>query len=211
MPQTKSPLQTLQVAALEEGWNYREQARLGWWPNFIDAQQCQSTWDELNQLVTLEEGFINIYGKRHKIPRLQAWFGDHDYSYSGETLSSKPMVGILATLCERCEQIAETRFNSVLVNYYRDGQDYMGWHADDEDELGTQPVIASLTFGACRDFDLKHKQTGERLRLALSDGSLLVMAGATQHFWQHSLPKRLRLQQPRFNLTFRYIHSMDAD
>lgn len=156
--------------------------------------------------VALEQGYVTLYGKRHAIPRLQAWFGPQSYTYSGESLAAKPLPPILQALLERCEQQAETSLNSVLVNYYRDGRDKIGWHSDDEPELGNQPVIGSLTLGACRDFDLKHRESGEKLRIPLTDGSLLVMAGATQHFWRHSIPARLKLTEPRFNLTFRYIN-----
>jgi alkylated DNA repair dioxygenase AlkB len=100
-------------------------------------------------------------------------------------------------------------FNSVLINLYRDGNDSMGWHADDEKELGTDPAIASVSLGATRDLLLRYRQRNASIpnqRIALSDGSLLLMAGTTQHFWQHSLPKRKKSVTPRINLTFRYIH-----
>ena len=192
--------------SLSVGWQSLPQARLGWWPNFIAPCARVAIRQQLMDELQLEQGVVSVYGQRYLIPRLQAWYGEHDYRYSGESLSAQPMTELLTQLMGDCEQQAESSFNSVLVNYYRDGRDRMGWHSDDEHELGSQPVIASLSLGACRDFDLKHKESGEKLRIALSDGSLLVMAGATQHFWRHALPQRLRCKAPRLNLTFRYVH-----
>ena len=104
------------------------------------------------------------------------------------------------------EAAAAARFNSVLANNYRHGQDSMGWHSDDEPELGPEPVIASLSFGAERPFDFRHKRDHHlKHRLLLSHGSLLVMQGNTQQLWQHQLPKRSRVQAGRVNLTFRWI------
>ena len=198
---------SLPLEPLKQGWQSLPDARIGWWPNFIKAVECQSLWLQIMQQVALEQGHVILYGKRHRIPRLQAWFGSQDYRYSGETLKATPLPPVLTSLLKRCEQRAEAAFNSVLVNYYRDGMDKMGWHSDDEPELGAQPVIASLSLGAKRDFDLKHKGTGQKLRVPVTDGSLLLMAGTCQRFWQHSVPKRAKLTQPRINLTFRFIHS----
>lgn len=191
---------------IKRGWNSLPEARLGWWPDFISEAERALLWEQVLKQVELEQGHVTLYGKRHLIPRLQAWYGPEGYTYSGETLPAKTIPPILMELLERCEQQAEAQFNSVLVNYYRDGLDKMGWHSDDEPELGYQPVIASLSLGAERDFDLKHKHSGEKIRIGTSDGSLLIMAGACQHFWQHAVPKRTKLHQPRINLTFRYIY-----
>ncbi|MGB5120416.1 MAG: alpha-ketoglutarate-dependent dioxygenase AlkB, partial [Vibrio fluvialis] len=113
---------------------------------------------------------------------------------------------MLADLKQRCELLACQAFNSVLANLYRDGQDSMGWHQDNEPELGQQPVIASLSLGETRRFVLRHLHSKEKLELPLSHGSLLIMAGNTQHFWQHCVPKTVRTLEPRINLTFRLIH-----
>ena len=114
---------------------------------------------------------------------------------------------VLLQLKEKVENYSEIKFNSVLLNEYPDGEVGMGWHSDDEKELGTDPIIASLSFGANRDFIFKHKtdRSIENVKLHLKSGSLLLMLGSTQHYWKHSLPKRLKVKEPRINLTFRNI------
>lgn len=191
---------------LKTGWNSIHQARLGWWPHFIPASEREPLWLALMEQVELTQGQVNLFGKRHLIPRLQAWFGPQSYTYSGVTLKAKSVPPILRHLLTECQQQVEAQFNSVLVNYYRDGKDKMGWHSDDEAELGGGPLIASLSLGATRDFDLKHKLSREKIRIPLTDGSLLVMAGECQKYWQHSVPQRNKLIRPRINLTFRYIY-----
>ncbi|MBD1388822.1 alpha-ketoglutarate-dependent dioxygenase AlkB [Neiella sp. HB171785] len=186
------------------GWQTLGDSQFGWWPDFVAEQSCQ-LWQQLMAQVTLQTGIITVFGKRHRIPRLQAWFGPKPYRYSGETLPPQALPPVLELLMAQAMERAQARFDSVLVNYYRDGRDHMGWHSDDEPELGANPVIASLSLGAARDFDLRHRHSKQRIRLSLSDGSLLVMAGRCQHEWQHALPKRLRIQQPRINLTFRNL------
>jgi alkylated DNA repair dioxygenase AlkB len=134
-----------------------------------------------------------------------AWCGERDYTYSGHTHKAAPLTPALQQLWPQVEQAAAARFNTVLLNYYRTGQDSMGWHADDEPELGRNPVIASLSLGAARRFKLRHNQTRAVVDIELPSGSLLVMAGALQHHWQHCLPKSARVTAPRLNLTFRWI------
>jgi alkylated DNA repair dioxygenase AlkB len=148
---------------------------------------------------------IRLWGKEYPQPRLTAWHGDKRYTYSGLTLDPAPWTPLLAALRGAVAQAAGAPFNSVLLNLYRDGADSMGMHSDDEAELGLNPVIASLSLGATRTFVLKHKRDRETLKLELHDGSLLVMAGATQHHWQHGIPKQPSVKQPRLNLTFRFI------
>ncbi|WP_371196228.1 alpha-ketoglutarate-dependent dioxygenase AlkB [Glaciecola sp. SC05] len=150
---------------------------------------------------------ITLFGKRMKVPRLQAWYGDADagYSYSGLMMEPLPWEDKLFKLKEYCEQSCQTRFNSVLVNLYRDGQDSMGMHADNEPELGVDPVIASVSLGATRNFDFKHKQSSEKRRIALSNGSLLIMRGSTQQYWQHGISKTKKVDSERINFTFRYV------
>lgn len=148
---------------------------------------------------------ITLWGKRMLQPRLSAWYGEARYRYSGMTLEPQPFTPLQLEIKQAVEAACGHRFNSVLLNYYRDGQDSMGFHSDDEKELGRNPVIASVSFGAPRTFILKHKHLPRTLKLALGDGSLLVMAGALQHHWRHGINKDKSASGPRVNLTFRAI------
>ena len=149
---------------------------------------------------------IVLWGKRHLQPRLTAWYGERAYAYSGLTLTARPLTPLLETIRQALEAVTGHPFNSVLLNYYRDGQDSMGMHSDDEAELGPAPAIASFSLGATRSFVLKQKGGAQRLKVDLSDGNVLLMAGSTQQYWLHGLPKSARSCGPRLNLTFRYIH-----
>jgi alkylated DNA repair dioxygenase AlkB len=142
-------------------------------------------------------------------PRLTAWYADAglSYTYSGVTHQAEPWLPELLDIKRRVETASGAEFNSLLLNLYRGGQDSMGFHADDEPELGENPVIASVSFGAVRDFILKHRKSKEKMTFALAHGSLLVMAGSCQHFWIHSIPKRAGEIGERINLTFRKIIS----
>lgn len=148
---------------------------------------------------------ITVYGKTYLQPRLTAWHGETSYSYSGMTLHPLPFTPLQLLLKQAVEQATGRQFNSVLLNYYRDQRDSMGFHADDEKELGPHPAIASLSFGAARTFILKHRRQPRQLKLALGDGSLLLMAGALQSHWLHGINKESKPCGPRINLTFRYI------
>jgi alkylated DNA repair dioxygenase AlkB len=151
---------------------------------------------------------IKIFGKEHTQPRLVAWFSDSDvlYTYSGIKLVGADWPPSILKLKEMIELESSAKFNSLLINYYRDGKDYMGWHSDDEEELGENPLIASLSFGATRDFKIRYKKDHKiQLSLELEDNHLLIMKGECQHFWHHCLPKRLRVNKERLNLTFRLI------
>ncbi len=151
---------------------------------------------------------IYIFGRWVHQPRLMAWYSDPQvtYKYSGITLGPAAWPSEIIAIKERIERDFQLQFNSVLLNLYRDGKDYMGFHSDDEKELGPDPVIASLSLGAVRTFQLRHKLDKEKkLDLELEHGSLLVMAGKSQSYWQHGLPKRKRVHEPRINLTFRMV------
>ena len=151
---------------------------------------------------------IHIYGKRIPLPRLTAWYGDpgKSYSYSGITSAPNKWNKGLLYIKAKIEQATALTFNSVLLNWYRNGDDHMGWHADDETELGDNPVIASVNFGATRDFVLRRiDDPTQKIVIPLQHGSLLVMRGELQHYWQHSLPKRKAVNSSRFNLTFRTV------
>lgn len=151
------------------------------------------------------EETVVVYGKRHLQPRLSAWQGDAAYTYSGLRLEPLPFRPLLQTIRAAVEQATGRRFNSVLLNYYRNERDSMGMHADDEPELGPEPAIASVSFGATRSFVLRHKSSKRTIKLDLSDGSLLLMAGQFQKAWLHGINKLNRPIGPRVNLTFRYI------
>jgi len=148
---------------------------------------------------------VLVYGKRHLQPRLTAWHGEAGYTYSGLTLAPLPMTPLLAQLRSAVEAATGHRYNSVLLNYYRDGADSMGMHSDDEPELGPHPAIASLSYGATRTFILRHKLSKRTLKFDLADGNLLLMAGTLQQNWLHGINKTAKPMGPRLNLTFRYI------
>jgi alkylated DNA repair dioxygenase AlkB len=148
---------------------------------------------------------IVVYGKRYLQPRLTAWYGEASYTYSGLTLDPLPLTPLLEQLRRTVEDVTGHRYNSVLLNHYRDGRDSMGMHSDDESELGPDPVIASLSFGASRSFLMRHKTRKLGQKIELTDGSLLLMRGSTQHNWLHGINKTVKSTESRVNLTFRYI------
>lgn len=152
---------------------------------------------------------VVVWGKAHKQPRLVSWFGDDDkaYTYSGITLQANPWTPLLASVRASVEKLSNHSYNSALLNYYRDGRDGMGFHSDDEKELGPEPVIASLSLGATRIFVMKHRRRGTAsdVKIPLESGSLLLMKGATQTNWKHGIPKESGACGPRVNLTFRNI------
>jgi alkylated DNA repair dioxygenase AlkB len=154
-----------------------------------------------------QEESIFIYGRWVKVPRLMCWYGDPGawYQYSGVNHQPMPWTATLQAIREKVERQCQCTFNSVLANLYRDGKDSMGCHADDEKELGPNPVIASLSLGDERLFRLHHKKTKDKLDIVLGHGDLLVMAGTLQHHWMHAVPKTKKLKTPRINLTFRKI------
>ncbi len=150
---------------------------------------------------------LRFGGKEVLVPRLQAWYGDRRYGYSGLQLTPLPWTPALDGMRRRISEVAQFEFNSVLVNNYRDGNDSVAWHADDERELGPDPHIASLSLGATRRFELKHRTRKlSRLNLSLESGSLLLMGSGLQRHWVHQLPKDTGITLPRINLTFRFIH-----
>jgi alkylated DNA repair dioxygenase AlkB len=150
---------------------------------------------------------IRMFGRVVDSPRLSAWIGDADatYRYSGTPFMPKPWTDSLAALRDRVAEACGARFNSVLANLYRDGNDRMGWHSDDEPELGAEPVIASLSLGEERSFRFRAKAGGEVVGIELPHGSLLRMAGQTQRLYKHELPVRRRVAGARMNLTFRWV------
>lgn len=157
-----------------------------------------------------QQEHIRLYGKCIPLPRLTAWYGDsgRSYTYSGITSRPNAWNAVLLHLKQRIEACTGCAFNSVLLNWYRDGEDHINWHSDDERELGRNPTVASANFGATRDFLLRRKDDPSRkLVVPLRHGTLLVMRGELQHHWEHAVPKRKRVHESRFNLTFRRIVS----
>lgn len=155
-----------------------------------------------------KQDYIQMFGKRIALPRLTSWYGDpgQNYTYSGIRSEPNPWNKGLSYLKSRVEAVAGQTFNSVLLNWYRHGEDHLAWHADDEKELGKNPTIASLNFGEPRDFLLRRNDNHNcKLVVPLVHGSLLLMRGELQHYWQHSVPKRKKIKASRFNLTFRNI------
>jgi len=148
---------------------------------------------------------VVLYGKRYLQPRLTAWFGEASYTYSGLTLAPAPMTPLLNGLRRTVEDLTGHRYNSVLLNYYRDGADSMGMHSDDEPELGPAPAIASLSLGATRTFILRHKLNKRTVKIDLTDASLLLTAGDFQKYWLHGINKTAKPTGERLNLTFRYV------
>ena len=165
-------------------------------------------------LISLREGIhwethrIRLFGREVDSPRLSCWIGDEGaaYTYSGARFQPHPWPAALLTVRQRLTDELGCVFNSVLANRYRDGRDCMGWHSDNESELGPQPLIASLSLGATRRFVLKHRHDSSRkLELEMPHGSLLVMGGDTQRNYKHALPRTARPLGERINLTFRRI------
>ncbi|ENM5730314.1 alpha-ketoglutarate-dependent dioxygenase AlkB [Vibrio mimicus] len=179
---------------------------LYWFPQFLTKKQADHYFERLQAELNWQQKSIRLFGKSVLQPRLIAWYGERNYRYSGLTLAAEPFPELLAQLKTKCEHAAHAHFNSVLANLYRDGQDSMGWHQDNEAELGTNPVIASLSLGDSRRFILRHNNDHNmKIECELTHGDLLIMAGNTQHHWQHAIPKTRQNKQPRINLTFRNI------
>lgn len=178
------------------------------WPAAFAPDEATRLFGELREEVRWEQEDILIFGERRRVPRLVAWHGDPGaaYRYSGADHQPEPWLPVLEVIRARVEAITGSGYNAVLLNLYRDGRDGMGWHSDDEPELGRNPVIASVSLGAERRFCLRHRRRPAlRLDLPLPHGSVLCMAGATQHHWVHALPKTKRPVGPRINLTFRRV------
>ncbi|HRD65738.1 MAG TPA: alpha-ketoglutarate-dependent dioxygenase AlkB [Candidatus Competibacter sp.] len=173
------------------------------------SADCARLFDVLQRETAWQQHTITLYGRAIVSPRLSAWYGDPDaiYSYSGLRLEPVSWTPTLLLVRERIERLAAAHFNSALLNLYRDGQDSMGWHSDDEPELGRNPVIASVSFGATRRFLMQHKKRRLRVELRLEDGDVLVLGGTTQHCWRHHVPKTRQPTGSRINLTFRSIQS----
>lgn len=173
------------------------------------ADLTEDQWKAIRfELIPWQRDVIRMYGKEIPLPRLSSWHGDPEraYTYSGIHLKPQPWNIPLDWLRDQLECLCGIRFNSVLMNWYRDGHDHISWHADDETELGKNPVIASVNLGATRRFLLRRADDQAlKIEFPLSHGSVLIMSGALQHHWQHSVPKQAAVNDSRINLTFRVI------
>ena len=177
--------------------------------NFFTNQESEKLHQNLIENIQWRQDKIKMFGKLIDQPRLTAFYGNtnKDYSYSGIVMKPIDWNEDLLFIKNRVEEIVKINFTNVLLNYYRDGKDSMGWHSDDEKELGQNPVICSVSFGESRVFQMRHKFRKEikKVDIPLTNGSFLLMKGATQHFWQHQIPKTTRNLESRINLTFRVI------
>jgi len=177
--------------------------------NFLKQKEADDYFNILSATIHWKQEEIKYYGKTYPVPRKTAWYGYDglNYSYSGINCNPEPWTKELLELKIKIEELLpEQDFNSVLLNMYRDGNDKVSWHSDDEKELGTDPIIASLSLGATRRFDIKHKLEPELThKFELTNGSLIIMKGAMQHHWLHQVPIQKKISEPRINLTFRKI------
>jgi alkylated DNA repair dioxygenase AlkB len=206
MPQEQRPppVEEMHTVQLQDG-------DLRFWPHAFPADDAAALFAALRSNIEWASEEIVILGQPRRVPRLVAWHGDPGaaYTYSGTPHEPRPWTPELTVIRSHIERLSGQRFNSVLLNLYRDGRDGMGWHADDEPELGRNPVIASVSFGATRRFRLRHrKNRAEPVTLPLTDGSLLLMAGPTQHHWVHAVPKTAVAVGERINLTYRRVDSL---
>ena len=179
-----------------------------YYPNFFSSEEASVYFKMLKDKVEWQQDDIKLFGKTYKQPRLTALYGSNEkpYSYSGITMFPKPFISILKEIKQKIEKISEVQFTTALLNLYRDGNDSNGWHSDNEKELGQNPVIVSISFGADRVFQLRYKHDKKgRANILLENGSLLLMKGRTQENWQHQIPKSKKITEPRINITFRYI------
>jgi alkylated DNA repair dioxygenase AlkB len=193
-------------APLEPTSYVLKDAILHYLPAYYDTATSDNFLATLLHETPWHQDEITMFGKRLKTPRLSAYYGDKSYAYSGIQLLPHPFTPLLNELKSTVEKLANSSFNAVLLNRYRDGKDSMGWHADDEAVLGQNPVIASVNFGASRRFMLRHKTERQlKTEFNLGHGAILIMSGATQHHWQHQVPKTNQCFEERVNLTFRKI------
>ena len=185
-------------------------AEIEYFQKFFSREKSLFFLSKLTDTIKWKQNTIKMYGKENPVPRLESWYGDpgKSYAYSGIRMEPNPWTDELKEIKRSIEAEVEIIFNSVLINYYRDGQDRVAWHSDDEKELGKNPVIGSVSFGAERTFKLRHKQYKEnnlKQSIVLKNGSFLLMKGATQHHWMHEIPRTAKPIGPRINLTFRVI------
>ena len=183
-------------------------ATITYYGNFLASGVAESYFNELLTETPWQQDDIKVFNKIYAQPRLTALYAVNDktYTYSGITMQPHPFTPLLLKIKKKVETLSGLEFTTCLLNLYRQGKDSNGWHADDEKELGVNPAIASISLGHPRMFKFRRKDDKKNvLKLLLTSGSLLLMEGSTQHFWQHQLPKTSRKIGPRINLTFRHI------
>lgn len=182
-------------------------AEIEYHPSLFDSEKSNELFQLLKNEIPWQHDEITVYGKKHLQPRLTSLYGNDGKSYGYSNIIMRPnrWNPLLMFIKNNVESICNENFTTVLLNYYRDGKDSNGWHADNEKELGRNPIIASVSFGVERVFQLKHNVTNQRQSINLENGSLIVMKGATQHFWKHQIPKSSKEIGARINLTFRII------
>lgn len=177
--------------------------------HWLEEVEAAALLERFKEEIHWKREQIQLFGKTYWQPRLIAWYGDVPYAYSGKRWDPEPWHPELLRLKEALEKHSQRPYNSVLLNWYRDGADSMGWHSDDEAELGSEPCIASLSLGATRRFFFKHRSDKSMgtIRKDLENGSLLLMKGKTQEYWQHRVAKTKRPVGSRINLTFRWVNA----
>lgn len=175
--------------------------------DFFSDAEANIYFNKLVSEIKWANDEVVMFGKKLLLSRKMAFYGDNNVSYIYSKIQRKALVwnSDLIEIKRKIELKSQNQFNSCLLNYYLDGTEGMGWHSDDEKELGVNPVIASLSLGAERKFVFKHKVTHDKVEVFLKHGSLLLMRGSIQHHWLHGLPKSKKIQRPRINLTFRMI------
>jgi alkylated DNA repair dioxygenase AlkB len=175
--------------------------------DFYAVADCERIYHRLLQEQNWPDNHYIVAGRQFTLPRLQTWHADPGikYSYSNNLLETRSWTSLLSDIRAKIELCLDFSFNSVLVNWYRNGEDYVGWHADNERELGEQPFIVSLTFGTERLFEFRHKKSLESGSLLLRSGTLLIMRPNFQRHWLHSVPIEKNLMVGRINLTFRKV------
>lgn len=180
-----------------------------YYPNFFNRKKTAHLYQELLSKIAWENDKLMMFGKQITTQRKVALYGDKDYAYNYSNSSKKAVLWTpeLIQLKKEVEEKCNTIFNACLLNLYHNGKETMGWHADDEPELGKNPLIASISLGADRTFSFKHKKNKQTISIVLEKGSLLLMKGETQIYWLHKLPSTRLVKTPRINLTFRNILS----
>ena len=180
-------------------------AELTLWEHFFSREEADNFYKILLSETPWKQEEITVFDKTYLTPRMTVWYGKRRRD---STKPETPLTPALQLIKERVEAISEIQFTSVLVNLYRDGKDGVGWHRDQDRELGPNPIVASVSFGETRPFEIRHKfkKEMEKIRIPLNHGSFLLMGGTMQHFWEHQIPKTAKDIKPRINLTFRIVH-----
>lgn len=174
---------------------------------FFSSEESRIFFQTIKDETPWKQEPIKIFGREVMQPRLTAWFGDKSYTYSGITMMPLPWTKTLLKIKEKIEEFSGESFNTALLNFYRNQNDSMGWHRDDERELGKNPAIASISFGETRTFKMRHRKMPDlKLSLEVEDGSFLLMKGASQHHWLHSVARTSKEKEARINITFRKVY-----